>query len=48
MIKESPVSIECKVKEIKDLGSHHMFIAEVIAINVNNEYKLDHRILSVK
>ena len=38
MIKESPVSIECKVKEIKDLGSHHMFIAEVIAINVNNEY----------
>lgn len=38
MIKESPVSIECKVKEIKELGSHHMFMAEVLAINANEEY----------
>ena len=37
-IKESPVSIECKVKEIKELGSHHMFIADVLSINVNEEY----------
>lgn len=37
-IKESPVSIECKVKEIKELGSHHMFIAEVLAINAEDEY----------
>lgn len=38
MIKESPVSIECKVKEIKELGSHDMFIAEVLAINVDDKY----------
>ena len=38
MIKESPVSIECKVKEIKELGSHTMFIAEVVAINVDEKY----------
>lgn len=38
MIKESPVSIECRVKEIKELGSHDMFIAEVIAINVDDKY----------
>lgn len=38
MISESPVSIECKVKEIKKLGSHHMFIAEVLAINVDDDY----------
>ena len=38
MIKESPVSIECKVKEIKELGSHHMFIAEVMAINADEKY----------
>ena len=38
MIKESPVSIECKVKEIKELGSHHMFIAEVLAIHADNKY----------
>lgn len=38
MIKESPVSVECRVKEIKELGSHHMFIAEVLGINANEEY----------
>lgn len=38
MIKESPVSVECKVKEIKELGSHHMFIAEVLAINADEKY----------
>ena len=35
MIKESPVSIECKVREIKELGSHHMFIADVLAIDAD-------------
>jgi flavin reductase (DIM6/NTAB) family NADH-FMN oxidoreductase RutF len=38
MIKESPVSIECKVKEIVELGSHHMFIADVLAINSDEKY----------
>ena len=38
MIKESPVSIECKVKEIKELGSHHMFIADVLAINADEKF----------
>ena len=38
MIKESPVSVECKVKEIKDLGGHHMFLAEVLAINADDKY----------
>ena len=38
MIKESPISIECKVTEIKELGSHHMFIAEVVAVNADEKY----------
>ena len=38
MIKEAPVSVECKVKEIKELGSHHMFVAEVLAINADEKY----------
>ena len=38
MIQESPVSIECKVKEIKPLGSHDMFLAEVLAINADDKY----------
>ena len=38
MISESPVNIECKVKEIKELGSHHMFIADVTAVHVDDSY----------
>ena len=37
-IKESPVSIECKVKEIKELGSHHMFMADILSINADEKY----------
>lgn len=38
LIKESPVSVECKVTEIKELGTHHMFIADVLAINADDKY----------
>ena len=38
IIKESPVAVECKVKEIKELGSHHVFIAEVLSIDAGQEY----------
>ena len=38
MIKESPVSVECKVKEIRELGSHHMFVAEILGINADEKY----------
>lgn len=34
LIAESPVNIECRVTEIKELGSHHMFLAEVVAVDV--------------
>lgn len=37
-IEESPVNIECCVKEIKELGSHHMFIAEVVSVNIEDKY----------
>lgn len=38
MIAEAPVNIECKVKRIEPLGSHHMFIAEVSGVNVSSDY----------
>lgn len=38
MIKESPINIECVVKEIKELGFHHMFISEVVALNADDKY----------
>ena len=34
MIGESPVNIECEVREVIELGSHDMFIAEVKAVHV--------------
>lgn len=40
LIKESPVSIECKIRDMKTLGSHTMFIAEVMAVQVE-DYFLD-------
>lgn len=42
LIRESPVNIECIVKEIKELGTHHMFISEVVAVNA------DERLMNAK
>lgn len=36
-IKESPFSLECKVVEKKELGSHHMFLAEIVGINADEK-----------
>ena len=38
LIKESPVSVECRVKEIIPLGSHDMFVAEVLSIDADEKY----------
>lgn len=38
MIEESPVSIECRVTNVMDLGSHDMFMAEVTAVYVDEQY----------
>ena len=37
IIEEAPVNIECKVKQIVPLGSHDMFIAEVVAVSVDED-----------
>ena len=42
MIEESPVSLECRVTEIIPLGSHDMFLADILAVNVDEQY-LDER-----
>lgn len=38
LIQESPVNIECRIVEVKELGSHHMFIAEVLAVHADEQY----------
>ena len=37
-VAESPINIECKVTEIKELGTHHMFIAEVVNVRADEKY----------
>lgn len=38
MVGESPVNLECKVEKIEKLGSHHMFIARVLAVHADEAY----------
>lgn len=38
MIAESPVNIECKVRQVLSLGSHDMFLADVAAVHADEKY----------
>lgn len=37
-ISESPLSLECKVNQILELGSHHMIIADILGVTVDKKY----------
>ncbi len=37
-IAESPVSLECKVFDVIELGTHHMFLADIVAVGVDEKY----------
>jgi flavin reductase (DIM6/NTAB) family NADH-FMN oxidoreductase RutF len=37
LIGESPLSLECKVTDIISLGTHDMFMADIVAVNVDEE-----------
>lgn len=38
VVEESPVAIECKVRQVIPLGSHDMFLADVVNVLVDDEY----------
>ncbi len=38
LIGESPVNIECRVRTVTPLGSHHMFLADVAAVHADRKY----------
>lgn len=38
LIEESPLCIECRVKEVMSLGSHDMFISEVLNVRADEKY----------
>lgn len=37
MIAECPINLECRVKHVLNLGSHDMFVAEIVAVHVEEE-----------
>ncbi len=37
-IMESPVSLECRVKQVLELGSHDLFLSEVTAVSIDSKY----------
>jgi len=37
-IEESPVNIECRVRQIIELGSHHMIMADILGVTIDNKY----------
>lgn len=37
LIDECPLSLECKVFDCIELGTHHMFLADIVAVDVNEE-----------
>ena len=41
LIGESPVNIECRVRQVMPLGSHDMFIADVVAVHADEKYMDD-------
>lgn len=38
LVAESPVNLECRVREERGLGSHQLFIAEILAVHANPSY----------
>lgn len=38
LIEESPICIECRVKEIIELGSHHIFISDVVNVRADDKH----------
>jgi flavin reductase (DIM6/NTAB) family NADH-FMN oxidoreductase RutF len=46
VIEESPVNIECVVKNVLELGTHHMFIAEVVNVIIDDRYLNDKQAFS--
>ena len=37
LIEESPLSLECRVTDVIELGSHHMFLADIVAVDVDEK-----------
>ena len=38
ILKDSPVALECKVTDIVEMGTHHMFIADIVGVSVDEQY----------
>ncbi len=42
LIKQCPINLECQVREVLELGSHDLFVSEIVAVHADSDY-LDER-----
>lgn len=47
-IAQAPISLECKVIEVKNYGSHDMFLAEVLAVHIDDQYVDENNMLHLE
>ena len=38
ILKDSPVALECKVTDIVEMGTHHMFVADIVGVSVDEQF----------
>lgn len=38
LIEECPINLECKVRDVSSLGSHDMFLADIVGVDIDEEY----------
>ena len=38
LIAECPINLECRVRTVTPLGSHDMFLADIVGVNVDEQY----------
>ncbi len=48
LVEESPINIECRVKEVLELGSHDLFLAEVVNVQVEESLLNEHGTLKLE
>lgn len=44
LIEQSPINLECKVFDVVPLGSHDMFLADIVAVHVDEDIMVDGKI----
>ncbi len=48
LIKECPINLECQVRKVIELGSHHLFIGEIVSTHIEEDILTEDNRLDIK